>query len=163
MSLTLAAAGCGGAANGSSAMDTGEPAFDAGDAFGNAAGGAAPREPSLTLINDGGAGLLPDGAIVYLALWARPCPMDSTLSYESFGRNFFDLYCLRCHSAAREGIERGGAPPSANFDALDAISARKDAIWSMAADDNALMPAAGTAPSPAERRLLGDWLACGAR
>jgi cbb3-type cytochrome c oxidase subunit III len=133
---------------------------DAGDSFGNAAGHAS--DPSLTLIDDGGAGVLPDGAIVVLALWARPCPGGSTLSYENFGRGFFEQYCLHCHSLMRTGTDRGGAPQGVNFDTLDAIAARKDDIWHMAADTNMEMPASGPAPSAAERHKLGDWLACGA-
>lgn len=134
-------------------------AEDAGRDFGNANGHAS--GPPLELIDDGGAGMLPDGAIVVLELWARPCPAGTALTYESFGRQFFDNYCLRCHSAKLAGKDRGGAPQGMNFDTLDLITAHKDAIWHMAADTNMEMPAAGAAPSAAERRQLGDWLACG--
>lgn len=168
LALVAACAACGnghGNAEGSDAAgtNTSQPMLDAGDGFGNAAGSSAAHEPELTLIDDGGAGVLPDGAVVYLALRSRPCPSDSMLSYETFGRAFFTSYCLRCHSTTRTGQDRSGAPPGTNFDTLDEISARKDVIWSVAADGNTLMPAAGSAPSADERRLLGDWLACGAK
>jgi hypothetical protein len=159
--LVAACTACGNATNGASAINADRPVHDAGDAFGNTAGSSAEHDPLLTLIDDGGEGVLPDGAIVYLALWARPCPTDSALTYESFGHGFFQSYCLRCHSA--QNADRSGAPAGVNFDALDAIVARKETIWAVAADDNTLMPEAGTAPSPDARRLLGDWLACGAK
>lgn len=162
LALVASCAACSGNASGAGA-NAEQPGQDAGDAFGNSAGSSAAHEPPLTLIDDGGAGLLPDGAIVYLALRARPCPMDSALSYENFGQAFFASYCLRCHSAQRQGADRGGAPASLNYDELDAIRMRADAIWSVAADEHTLMPAAGTAPSSSERHLLGDWLACGAK
>jgi hypothetical protein len=131
------------------------------NAFGNAAGHSAEASP-LMLIDDGGAGVLPDGAIVYLALWARPCPQGNALTYDNFGRAFFQTYCLHCHSAQLSGKDRNGAPEGVNLDTLDAIVARKDHIWGLAADGNMLMPAAGAAPSSDERHSLGDWLACGA-
>jgi hypothetical protein len=157
--LVLACAACGGTS--SAAHDARRSdSEDAGESFGNAAGHAS--GPPLMLIDDGGAGVLPDGAVVVLALWARPCPANTTLSYESFGRGFFEHYCLHCHSTALAGRDRGGAPQGVNFDTLDAIAAHKDAIWHMAADDNMEMPASGPAPSASERHQLGDWLACGA-
>lgn len=161
MLLVLVCAACGSAPSRSQNPSAGQHGGqDAGDAFGNAAGHAS--GPPLVLIDDGGAGMLPDGAIVVLALSARPCPAGSTLSYESFGRGFFEHYCLHCHSTTLAGTDRNGAPQGVNFDTLDAIVAHKDAIWHMAADANMEMPAAGPAPSPTERHQLGDWLACGA-
>jgi hypothetical protein len=146
-----------------SAMDAEAPAQDAGAApnggFGNATGHVQPSQ--LMLFDDGGAGVLPDGAIVYLKLWARPCPVGSTLTYETFGRDFFQHYCLHCHSA-QVGPDRTGAPEGVNFDTQDEIVSRKETIWGVAADENSLMPAAGAAPSMDERHELGDWLACGA-
>lgn len=159
--LVLACAACGGASGPAHDASPGHGgAADAGDGFGNAAGHAS--GPPLELIDDGGAGVLPDGAIVVLELWARPCPGATTLTYESFGRQFFQRYCLHCHSTTLAGMDRGGAPQGMNFDTLDLITAHKDAIWHMAADTNMEMPAAGPAPSAAERQQLGDWLACGA-
>jgi mono/diheme cytochrome c family protein len=167
MLLAVGAAGChdgtgahhvpadGGAAASAGAQAQGN---DAGG-FGNAAGSAA-MSPAFTLIDDGGIAVLPDGAVVYRMLWARPCPQDSTLDYASFGEAFFQSYCLRCHSAQRAGADRQSAPPTVNFDTLEEIRARADTIFEVAADGNTLMPASGTAPSHDERVLLGDWLAC---
>jgi mono/diheme cytochrome c family protein len=141
-----------------------EPARDA--APGDDAGGFDnpvahdAAQPELMLLDGGGAARLPDGAIVYLALSARPCPDDNMLSYESFGQGFFDGYCQRCHGMASP--DRSGAPPGVTFDSLDSIREIAGEIWSVAADSNRLMPESGTAPSPAERIALGEWLACGA-
>ena len=132
------------------------------DAAAVAAADAAPSVPSERLIDDGGALLLPDGAIVYLRLQARPCPPESDLTYESFGQEFFESYCLHCHSAARSGTARGGAPAGLDFDELPAIVDAAERIWGQAADANTMMPWAGTRPSMEQRRALGDWLACGA-
>lgn len=148
---------------GTGATGAHDAGIDAADPFGNSGGSAGDPEAELMLIDDGGAGKLLDGAIVYLALWARPCPSDSALTYESFGKAFFKNYCLHCHSSARTGAERNNAPADVNFDTLDAIRERKDDIFDMAGDTNTLMPAAGTPPSAQERHQLGDWLACGAR
>lgn len=112
-----------------------------------------------TLIDDGGAALLPNGTIIYLALAARPCPDDSTLDYESFASGFFDSYCRGCHSAS--SVDRNGAPVGLDYDDRDQIAARAEDIFLFAADGNTFMPEAGPRPSAAERHQLGDWLACG--
>jgi uncharacterized membrane protein len=114
------------------------------------------------LLDDGGTVLLPDGAVVYLMLWARPCPTPSTLEYATFADPFFETYCRSCHSAQRQGAERADAPDGLNFDTLDEIRANADTIFSVAADANTLMPQAGPVPTHDERIQLGDWLACGA-
>jgi len=132
--------------------------------FGNAAGSGVGDGlgPGERLIDDGGAVLLADGAVVYLSLMARPCPEASTLTYEGFGRPFFDRYCQHCHGAQVMAEARQGAPTGLIFDDLAAIRAHPELIWSVAADTNRMMPAAGVLPTDEERRLLGDWLACGA-
>jgi hypothetical protein len=130
--------------------------------LGNMAGSGGRPMPLGQLIDDGGAILLPDGAVVYLAFAARPCPEGSTLSYENFGTPFFDTYCRRCHSSAGGGMPGQGAPAGIAFDDLDSIRTRMELIWSVAGDSHTLMPASGAAPTRDERHQLGDWLACGA-
>lgn len=166
--LALAAAlGCssGGAmpASGDDGPAAGAGGLDAGnsDPFGNASD-AGSADTMLTLIDDGGAAVLSDGAIVYLALWDRPCPPDNTTSYEGFGQSFFQSYCLHCHSGQSIGQARNGAPVGLNFDTLQDVRAAAERIWLSAADGNQLMPLSGPRPTAAERKALGDWLACGA-
>jgi len=94
------------------------------------------------------------------------CPSDSTLTYETFARDFFSQYCVRCHSSTLEGTSRHGAPTSVNYDTLEGAQAvSSDIVDSMAAAGpeqyNAFMPPADPRPSRDEREQLGQWLACG--
>jgi uncharacterized membrane protein len=105
---------------------------------------------------DGEAGG-PSGAI---------CPADSNLTYTTFGQAFMEEYCTRCHSSALSGAARNGAPSDHDFDTLGAIrSTAAEHIDEQAAAGparvNTLMPPSGEPrPSEAERRQLGEWLAC---
>jgi hypothetical protein len=85
------------------------------------------------------------------------CPTTSTLTYDNFGRQFFATYCDRCHAA--------GTRPALNT--LAQIQADSTAIDSSAAAGasavNTRMPQGGATPTEAQRRQLGEWLACGAR
>jgi uncharacterized membrane protein len=94
------------------------------------------------------------------------CPDDSTLSYETFGRDFMQTYCVSCHTSALGGAARRGAPSDHNFDMLDEVQEHADhiALAAAAGPDavNNAMPPGGRQPDREERRLLGEWLACGA-
>ena len=85
------------------------------------------------------------------------CPTSSTLSYENFGQTFMQSNCLACH--AKTG------PESPKFDSVEQIRASiGDIDKSAAAGPNAVntfMPD-GSSVAEAERRKLGEWLACGA-
>lgn len=84
------------------------------------------------------------------------CPTGSTPTYDNFGRQFFASYCDRCHAVNQAPSMR----------TLAEIRARRTEIDLQAAGGpnavNTSMPESGTAPSEAERRRLGEWLACGA-
>jgi uncharacterized membrane protein len=95
------------------------------------------------------------------------CPTGSTLNYESFGSHFMMSYCTRCHSSSVTGDKRQGAPSDHNLDTLDNIHAiEAEHIDEQAAAGpsavNTLMPPSDPRPTEAERRQLGEWLACGA-
>jgi uncharacterized membrane protein len=94
------------------------------------------------------------------------CTATSTLTYESFGQPFMQSYCLRCHSEAVAAADRHGAPSDVNLDTLDEVRMHAGHIDEHAAAGeeriNTEMPPDGSAPSVEERRLLGEWLACGA-
>lgn len=85
-----------------------------------------------------------------------PCPTNSTLTYENFGKAFFQANCLECH-ASKE------SPP---FNTQEQIQAAKDDIDRAAASGpnatNTYMPDDGDV-SDADRKKLGEWLACGAK
>jgi mono/diheme cytochrome c family protein len=85
------------------------------------------------------------------------CPQDSTLTYESFGQAFIQTNCLSCHGV--------GGPESPTLSTLDQIKANADEIDRAAASGPdgtyTYMPEDGSV-STAERKKLGEWLACGA-
>lgn len=85
------------------------------------------------------------------------CPPEPTLSYENFGQAFFETNCTSCHGP--------NGPESPNLSTLEQIQANRDGIDKQAAAGpdatNTFMPE-GASVSDAERRKLGEWLACGA-
>ena len=94
------------------------------------------------------------------------CPPDSELTYETFTRDFMRDYCTRCHSASLASADRNGAPSDHDFDTLAGLRATASAhIAEQAAAgpdaENSAMPPTDPRPSAAERRKLGEWLACG--
>lgn len=97
----------------------------------------------------------------WASLAERPCPDDSFLTFENFGAMHLLNYCTGCHASGLPAGERQMAPIEINFDDLDDVRAHADRIWARAADANATMPPAGSAPDE-ERAWLGEWLACGA-
>lgn len=86
------------------------------------------------------------------------CPPNSTLTYDNFGKAFFEANCNRCHSANTKGN-------SPLYDDVTAIRANAKQIDEQAASGpdstNDAMPQDGSV-STAEREKLGQWLACGA-
>lgn len=91
----------------------------------------------------------------------RLCPSESFLTYENFGAPFLSEHCTGCHSALVPDDMRQQAPRGIDFETLAKVRERDGLIFRRAADDNATMPPIG-GPGAEERRLLGDWLACGA-
>lgn len=94
------------------------------------------------------------------------CPEDSTLSWLSFGKEFMESYCTRCHSTGLTGAERKGAPNDHNFDTPALVRLELEHIDQAAAAGpdaiNTEMPIGAPTPTEDERRKLGEWLACGA-
>ena len=81
---------------------------------------------------------------------------------------------MRCHSASRQGPSRRGAPIDFDFDRLELVAQSAEFVDEMAAlaraiekhggqVDDRLMPPDDPKPTDAERQMLGEWLACGAR
>lgn len=94
------------------------------------------------------------------------CPPGSTLTYETFAKDFFDGYCTRCHSSDKTDDARQGAPLGHDFDTEEgvlAVAEHVDAYAAAGPDSvNTRMPPSNPRPSEAERRQLGEWLACAA-
>jgi uncharacterized membrane protein len=94
------------------------------------------------------------------------CPDGSTLTWDTFGRQFLADYCTRCHSSELSGAQRQGAPNDHNFDSVEYVRAEIEHTDAEAAAGpdavNTSMPIGGPTPTEDERRKLGEWLACGA-
>jgi len=94
------------------------------------------------------------------------CPEESSLTWETFGENFMASYCTRCHSGSLSGSARNGAPNDHNFETLQLVQDQLEHIDTQAAAGpsavNEEMPLGAPMPTEAERRQLGEWIACGA-
>ena len=102
-----------------------------------------------------------DTGPLYASFSERPCPEESTLTYENFGQGFMLNLCTACHhSDLPEGM-RQDAPVATNLDAVDDVRGLAERIWIRSGDQNLTMPPRG-GPSDTERAELGEWLACGA-
>jgi hypothetical protein len=92
------------------------------------------------------------------------CPAGSTLTYDSFGRQFMTDFCVRCHSSTLMGAARMGAPLAHDFDTLAGVLLVADHIdqWAAAGPNatNTSMPPSDPRPTEAQRLQLGEWLAC---
>jgi uncharacterized membrane protein len=77
------------------------------------------------------------------------CPPDSTLSYASFAQDAISAHCLSCHDNKSPRLVTQADIRAQTSQILDA------AVYTDA------MPAGGGMTLD-ERRLLGEWLVCGA-
>ncbi|MDX2054019.1 MAG: hypothetical protein SFV15_16580 [Polyangiaceae bacterium] len=95
---------------------------------------------------------------------ASVCRSSSAPTYASFGRAYMTTYCTTCHSSQLTGAARKDAPAGTNFDDVESVVAMAEHIDEHAAAGpaavNTQMPPSGPQPSEAERRQLGQWLAC---
>lgn len=85
------------------------------------------------------------------------CPENSTLTYANFGQAFIQSNCLSCHGSA--------GPEDPSLATLEQVQSHIDDIDRAAAAGpnatNTFMPEGASVSTP-ERRMLGEWLACGA-
>ncbi len=84
------------------------------------------------------------------------------LDYDNFGAPFVVNWCRGCHSSSVPAGMRQQAPLDINFDDADAVRMWGERIAVRAASAAPTMPPAG-GPSEEERRLLVEWIACGAK
>jgi hypothetical protein len=93
------------------------------------------------------------------------CPDDAP-TYQNFGKQFVEDYCLRCHSTSKVGDDRNGAPVAHDYDDVSIVRREWEHIDQMAGAGegvtNTLMPPTAPRPSAEERKKLAQWLACGA-
>jgi hypothetical protein len=82
------------------------------------------------------------------------CPSDSTLTYATFGQPFMTKYCVSCHGRTRPSLStQSQVKQNANAVMLTSASGPSGT--------NTFMPQDQDVPD-AERKQLGEWLACGA-
>ena len=98
-------------------------------------------------------------------LTGAKCPENNTLTYDNFGKKFFQDYCLSCHSTSVKGADRHDAPSDHNFDALEDIELLAPHIDQYAGSgpdaNNTKMPPVDPKPTMEERQKLSEWIACG--
>jgi len=87
-------------------------------------------------------------------------PAGSTLTYESFGRDFLATNCQTCHAGGT--YDRKGAPSGYDFGTVEDVRRWRSRIFARAAADNVTMPPGPDDPPASERAKLAEWLACGA-
>lgn len=90
---------------------------------------------------------------------------DPYLHYQLDIAPFMERYCTSCHAAHVPLEKRRGAPGDHDFDSEQGILDNAEHVAQAAAAGplavNRSMPPSGSPqPSDAERRLLGQWLAC---
>lgn len=76
------------------------------------------------------------------------------LTYEDFGEDFIDTYCIACHT----GDEPVGGFP---LDTLDDIAEHKAEIIEQVVVAKEMPPKGSKAPTAGEREMLEAWLDCG--
>lgn len=85
-----------------------------------------------------------------------PCPQGgTTLTYDTFGKQFFDSYCVTCHGGPNGYSSR-------LFTDVTNIRAQAADIFRNAARDNTSMPPGPNDPPKDDRYKLAEWLSCGA-
>lgn len=138
-------------------------AGDSGDETGGAADGTDTEasDDSATRGEDDTSGDAEVDEGPWDSLAERPCPEDSFVTFENFGWPHMLTFCNGCHSDMLPADMRQGAPIEINFGSIEDVRAHADRIWARAADQHMAMPPVGPAADE-ERRLLGEWLACGA-
>ena len=104
---------------------------------------------------------IPNKKSVYPAT-TSDCENGTTLSWLSFGSNFFDRYCTSCHSSNLDTSQRSGAPTASNLDTYGGmIKQRSQILISAGTLTGAKMPPVNTVPLE-ERKALIEYLKCGA-
>lgn len=86
------------------------------------------------------------------------------LTYENFGRPFFEAYCLRCHNEdLKSDFERTDAPQGINFNTLESARPFMQRIRLRAGVLGDMPPQLLVVPHPSDeqRQRLIRWIDCG--
>jgi uncharacterized membrane protein len=102
-----------------------------------------------------GAILLATAVMAHTSLAAAKCDV----TYDSFGKAFMDKYCVACHSSAKSGFARKGAPAGSDFDKVEAITKYKAKIVELTVT-KAKMPPGAPKPTADETAKVKAWIEC---
>jgi uncharacterized membrane protein len=101
-------------------------------------------------------------ALLLCACGVPPIPScpdgGTTITYDSFGRQFLASNCNICHAA--DSPNRQGAPATFTFDTLDQVLSHRDRIYDRATGDRPTMPPGPGKPAASDRQQLAEWLTC---
>ena len=90
---------------------------------------------------------------------------DPYLIYELDIAPLMERYCVSCHASTLALTRRHGAPGDHDFDSEQGLLDNADHVELVAAagpdaENHSMPPKGWPQPDEAERRLLGQWLAC---
>jgi uncharacterized membrane protein len=90
---------------------------------------------------------------------------DPSVRYAAHIRPLMERYCVSCHASSLPLAQRHGAPGDHDFDTEQGILDNAEHVEHAAAagpdaSNHDMPPSGWPQPSDAERRLLGQWLAC---
>lgn len=110
---------------------------------------------AFVLATAGALGALAGCTSVEGSATGSTCPPASTLTYANFGQAFMDQHCNDCHAGKEKPSLTTQALVRANIAQIDKTSAAGPNAT------NTGMPE-DSSVSDADRKKLGEWLACGA-
>lgn len=89
------------------------------------------------------------------------CPKGTKITYANFGAIFIGNYCTSCHASELTGAERYGAPTGSDFETYKLLAVHLAGVKSKAGSGKTAMPPGDQVPAE-ERKLLDEWIDCGA-
>ena len=103
-------------------------------------------------------------ALAGLAVWLRPASTPAAATPVTFARIFpvVEQRCAFCHSLHPRSTQFTSAPRGIVFDTPQQIVSQAELIKTVAVDSTLMPFGNATHMTPAERRLLGAWIAAGA-
>ena len=104
-------------------------------------------------------------ALAGLAVWMRPPPTPAATAPVTFARIFpiVQQRCAYCHSMHPRSTQFTSAPRGIVLDTAQEIAAQAQLIKTVAVDSTVMPFGNATHMATAERRLLGQWIAQGAK
>jgi uncharacterized membrane protein len=104
-------------------------------------------------------------ALAGLAIWLRPPSTSASGPPATFAqvRSVVQQRCAFCHSLHPRSTQYTTAPKGILFDTAQEIASQAQLIKTVAVDSTLMPLGNATHMTPAERQLLGRWIAAGAK